>query len=333
MRASSRTGRIDRRGRGDPARRRRAGGTGAAQPPDGAAIFETGAGLEARLGRPDGPRLPAERATCAGCHGTDGSGGREGAAPAPPIGWSALSSPTAERPAYDAAALGRLLAEGMAPGGRTISPQMPRFRLDQATLAALVAHLVRLDVAETEGLGPATVAVRLPDGAAAQRAARDAIAAFNAAGGSYGREVVVAEPAFLDLGTAMDLLAPRMVAAENDRLAQLMREDTQLRPIAEAEEAASVAGRLDDLGPHLEELLAGGTRIVAVGPAPEALQWALDARQGGAAAGDWARATLALEKLRAASRHPRRSALMRAIAEADLSQAPAVYRYEPAGTP
>jgi hypothetical protein len=84
----------------------------------------------------------------------------------------------------------------------------------------------------------------------------------------------------------------------------------------------------------MQALLAGGTRFVVVGPAPKALQWALDARQGGAAAGDWARATLALDQLRAAGRrHPRRSALMRALAEADLSQAPAVYRYAPTGTP
>lgn len=296
--------------------------------PEGAAAFTAGQGLVAHLGSPTGPPLPAGLATCAGCHGADGSGGREGAAPAPPIRWSVLSAPTPERPPYDDSTFARLLTEGIAPDGRTISARMPRFQMSGVTLAALRGHLEQLDAAGTEGLGPDTLAVRLPAAPDAAAAARAVITAFNAAGGSYGRRVVIGEPAFLDLGAAMDALAVRLEEAEQDRLTRLLAEEPGLRPLVEAETAGRLAGRLDEIGHRLPALLASGRSLAAVGPEPAALEWALAAGRDGAAAADWATASAALALLHDAGRHPTRSSIDRALAAADLRQAVAVYRYD-----
>lgn len=285
------------------------GAAALAQTPDGAAIFTRSEGLTARLGRPDGPVLPAGRMSCAGCHGVDALGGPS----APSIAWPVLSAPNAVRPAYDAAALGRLMAEGVTPAGRIISAQMPRFAATEAGVAALVAHLVALDGIETQGLGPRTINVRLPSGPAA----REAMAQFNADGGAWGRQVVEGEPALLDLGAAMQALAPRLRAAEDARLADLLLASP-----------GAITGRLDEIGPRLERLAAGSAPVVAVGPAPAALGWARSQGLDAGAARAFLCAAAALDQLRAAGRRPTRTRVMQAAATADMAGAVAVFRFE-----
>lgn len=306
---------------------------GPAMAQDGAAVYGQGAGLQARLGRADGPLLPPGRLTCAGCHGADGMGGAEGGAqPAPPISWATLSQPNPARPAYDAESFARLLADGVTPSGQNISARMPRFSGPPDTMAALVAHLRALDTAQRQGLGADTVAVALPSDPGLRAAALAAIAAFNAEGGAWGRRVVVAEPAFLDLGAATAALLPRLAAAEQARLAQLLRDEPDLQPlpqVAGAPVPVQVAGTLDQLGPRLPALLTRPqARAVVVGPTAEPMLWALGQHQNGASAHGYAATRATLDLLRDAGRTPTRTGLARRIADADLAALVEVYRQD-----
>lgn len=298
----------------------------------GAETYRNGAGLVAHLGSLEGPALPPGRLTCAGCHGVDGGGGTEGRAPA--VRWPVLAAPTDDRPAYDAQALARLLAQGVTPSGRQIGAVMPRYDVPPDRLAALVAHLQALGQAETQGIGPTTIAVTLPDAPAERAAALASIAAFNAEGGAYGRNVMPGAPAFLDLGMVARDLAPRLRQAEQDRLAMLLREDDALHPLPDALPAPSetlrLAATLDAAGPRLPAILARpGTRITLVGPAAASLDWALAAGQDASAAHVHAAVALALTLLRDEGRQPQRSRLLDRIKDADLSGAVEVYPETP----
>ncbi len=138
----------------------------------GARFYEAGTGpsgevVEARLA--DGSPVTASQVACVNCHQRSGLGSSEGGVVAPVVTWDALASPRADdlrspfqssarigegRPAYDAGALGRLLREGVDPAGREIAKSMPRYQIDEATLAALVTHLQYLSrqVADTPGV-------------------------------------------------------------------------------------------------------------------------------------------------------------------------------------
>lgn len=102
----------------------------------------------------------AGRFACRNCHGADGLGGTEGNAPA--ITWPALTQPTATRPAYEPAAFARALREGVDPAGRSLRPQMPRFVLDDATVAALQAHLAALPMRQIAGIFPDRIVLAVP---------------------------------------------------------------------------------------------------------------------------------------------------------------------------
>lgn len=100
------------------------------------------------------------RQTCASCHGSDGRGGvhwmHMQRMDAPDIRWSTLSSEahgghdgddehSESEIAYDEAAFKRAVTEGVAPGGATLSHDMPRWRIGEADLQDLVAFLKTLD--------------------------------------------------------------------------------------------------------------------------------------------------------------------------------------------
>lgn len=302
---------------------------------DGAAVFQSSAGLEARLGRPDGPLLPGGTLTCAGCHGPDGRGGVEGGLqPAPPIGWHALSTATPERPAYDRAALSRLLHQGVTPSGREISARMPRFSGLPETIDALTAYLQSLDMDERQGLAPASIAIALPADPALHKAAQAAIAAFNAEGGAFGRRAVIGSPAFVELDQMLAALLPRLAQAEQTRLQALLRTDPDLHAItdtpASAPAPARVAGTLDQIGPELPRLLAGGdTETIAIGPLPEAMLWAVRNRQSGSAAHAYAATRAALDLLRGYGRDPTRTRFAEDIGAIDAAELIEVYRQPP----
>ncbi|WP_438014329.1 ABC transporter substrate-binding protein [Sorangium sp. So ce315] len=176
----------------------------------GRRIFHRGAlasgePVEGRLGA-SGAALHGEAAACAGCHGRSGGGVAEGGVAAPPLAPEHLFS--ADRPGgpHTEATLAAALLEGRAPDGRELHLVMPRYRLDGAPLADLLAYLRCLGRDADPGVSPE--ALRLGAAlpltgrfAAAGAAARDVLAAafadVNAQGGVFRRhlELVVADSA------------------------------------------------------------------------------------------------------------------------------------------
>lgn len=301
---------------------------------DGAAVFHRVEGLTAHLGRPDGPVLPQGTLTCAGCHGADGTGGTEGgASAAPPIGWVVLGTATPERPAYDSAALARLLRTGVTPSGRMISARMPRFQGENRQMADLFAHLRALDRAEQRGLDAGHVAVTLPTDPDLRPAALAAITAFNAEGGAFGRRIAESAPAFLDLDAILPRVLQRLAEAEDRRLTALMKADPGLRLAGAAATGSPdvpvrIIGTLDQIGPQIDGLLTQpGTQAIVIGPPPEAMAWAIDYRQTGRAAHAYTVIRAVLGLLRDHGRHPTRTLLSEDIKRLDLSQLVAVYRH------
>lgn len=294
---------------------------------DGAALFQGGGGLVARLGGADGPILPQGQFSCAGCHGPDGRGGSEGGnQPAPPIDWTSLATATPERPAYDETSFARLLAQGVTPSGRVISARMPRFQAPPQDVAALAAHLRSLDARERQGLGGDSIAVALPGDPGPRDAALAAIAVFNAQGGTFGRQIVVADPAFLDLGAALETLLPRLRQAEETRVRDLLAGDAGLRPFVETAPARRIAATLDRIGPHLSALASRGTEVQAVGPLSDAVAWAVDSGHDARAAHAFAATRAALELLRDMGRQPTRSGFGEMLETRNLDSMIQVYR-------
>ncbi|VDS09469.1 hypothetical protein PARHAE_02672 [Paracoccus haematequi] len=294
---------------------------------DGAALFNGGDGLQPRLGGADGPVLPQGQFSCAGCHGADGRGGTEGGAQtAPAIGWTSLATATPQRPAYDEPAFARLLTQGITPSGRTISARMPRFQGSDQAIAALSAHLRDLDAWERQGLGADTLTVALPADPAAREAALAAIAAFNRDGGSFGRRVMIGDPAFLDLDATIATLLPRLHRAEDARVQRLLSDDSGLRPYQENSQARRVADSMNRLGPHLPRLLSQGIEVQAVGPLPQAMGWALQSGRDARAAHAYAATLAALTLLRDLGRQPTRSRFEDMLERLDLDPMIQVYR-------
>lgn len=62
-----------------------------------------------------------------------------------------------QRPAYDAASLGRVLTTGVDPGGRELDPIMPRYRLAPPDLAILVYYLENLSARFSPGVDATTL--------------------------------------------------------------------------------------------------------------------------------------------------------------------------------
>lgn len=110
--------------------------------PDGERLFRTGdpAGSALVLGVRTQP-APA----CANCHGRSAQGSSEGGTFAPQVTPATLRTPRTghkPRPAYDAPSLARAIRDGIDAAGRPLAGAMPRYRLDDAALAALVAYLL-----------------------------------------------------------------------------------------------------------------------------------------------------------------------------------------------
>lgn len=115
--------------------------------------------------------VPPEQAACVNCHRPSGLGSFEGGVVVPPIASGLLAAPYDPattrrysdskqlriRPAYDAAALHRLLTQGHTPDGQYLSGLMPRYRLTVEEAASLLDHLNRLGVDPTPGVEEAVV--------------------------------------------------------------------------------------------------------------------------------------------------------------------------------
>jgi mono/diheme cytochrome c family protein len=128
-------------------------------------------------------------AACSDCHRPSGMGNFEGGLAVPPIAgpmlfkpldrdtgrFFAASSRWRVRPAYDEAALGRLLRNGVSPDGVTIAAAMPRYRLGDTDLADLSAYLRQLSDGPPPGLDAGSVRVATITTPDADPARRDAM--------------------------------------------------------------------------------------------------------------------------------------------------------------
>lgn len=110
----------------------------------GERIYQAGVGAGGRLAYDQGPGwLQMARGGCAVCHGREGqglamrAGDASGAAPPLTPGYLAARG-------YDRASLARAITRGVDPQGRVFGYYMPRWRLGDRELEALLDYLARL---------------------------------------------------------------------------------------------------------------------------------------------------------------------------------------------
>jgi ABC-type branched-subunit amino acid transport system substrate-binding protein len=103
--------------------------------------------------------IPATALPCASCHGKDGAGRSEGGVIPSDIRWETLSKAygvTRENgrshPAYTESSLRRAITEGVDPAGNQILVAMPRYRMAESDLSALMAYMRRLGEVHDPGL-------------------------------------------------------------------------------------------------------------------------------------------------------------------------------------
>ena len=192
-----------------------AGGLSAQGAP-GQAIFRTGTSpgggeIFARVGI-DGVRVPGSVVPCGNCHGRDGLGRAEGGVLAPSIVWADLSASYGHihangrrHRAFDEAGFIRAVREGVDPTGNRLDPAMPRFSISGEDARSLIAYLKEIETDLDPGLAEDEIGVAtvIPAegplravGAAVARVLRGYFDDVNAAGGIYGRRIVLREVGF-----------------------------------------------------------------------------------------------------------------------------------------
>jgi hypothetical protein len=122
---------------------------------------------------------------CVGCHKRSGLGTSEGGARALAVTGPSLFEPEAEnrvnralpRTLYTDETLARAIREGIAADGRVLDPLMPRYRLDDADMGALVAYLHTLGADAAPGVGETEVDIATIVSADAPAPEREAVTA------------------------------------------------------------------------------------------------------------------------------------------------------------
>lgn len=173
-------------------------------------VSPTGKPLKALLGvqemQVEGATLP-----CVNCHGADGLGRPEGAVKPSNITWPELTKPYGQRrdfgrshPPYTEQTFAASITDGKDPAGNRLDVAMPRYLMAYDDIAALLAYLKRIDKDLDPGLSAERVRIgtllpsagRLAElGRAMETVLKSHLAALNAKGGIFGRQVelVVAE--------------------------------------------------------------------------------------------------------------------------------------------
>ncbi len=293
-------------------------------------------------------RVPADRFPCINCHGGDGLGGGEGGTVVPAIVWSRLGTAGAGRGAYDRDRFARAVRDGVAANGRTLAATMPRYRVDDAALDALLDYLRRLDGEQRRGVDAASVRLLAPADAERRAGAAAAVAEFNRRGGAFGRLARLVEGgdhliAFDEIAKTLDARTRRHVL---DRLREIAAADgyPNLQPLSErsprrdlvstgpepdretllldvepdARELRELIGHtlyawVRDAGPHLRTLLERDNRLVLLDADAEASRWALQTGLGGAAAAGRTDGSLLLTALLGVGRDVTRARVLRLL--------------------
>lgn len=158
-------------GFGRAAERPRASATDTADGPAGERIYLDGlllSGMPLRGARRGGEYAEGAVAACLNCHRRSGLGGGEGTIRVPPITRQYLFSRTgvqpgrptltedsasdASRAAYDDTTLAAAIRGGVGRGGRELNYLMPRYQLDDASMAALIAYIKTLPTEPSPGV-------------------------------------------------------------------------------------------------------------------------------------------------------------------------------------
>jgi ABC-type branched-subunit amino acid transport system substrate-binding protein len=161
---------------------------------------DAGRAITAVIGQGETTELAASALPCGSCHGPEGKGVPEGTIEPADIRWRTLTNILVasgrRRPRYDDSLLARALTTGRDAGDQQLSPIMPRYRMNGADLADLVAYLRRLGDPAQPGLDDTslTIATLIPlsgPRAAIGEATRDTMESYladvNARGGLHGR--------------------------------------------------------------------------------------------------------------------------------------------------
>ena len=146
----------------------------------GAGIYQQGrlaSGEPLQGQRAGAPPLQGQEVACVQCHRRSGLGMVEGRTVIPPItgrflfqpgrrltrdgamheGATLLLATPPNRPAYDEAALARAIRAGTGANGRPLDYLMPRYDLDDASMAALIAYLKQLSAGRFPGVSESTL--------------------------------------------------------------------------------------------------------------------------------------------------------------------------------
>lgn len=167
-------------------------------------ISPNGGVINALVGK-DAIQLPASTVPCASCHGPDGRGRPEGGVLPTDITWNYLTKSYGHQhpygrhhPAFTAATTAVAITQGLDPAGNRLDLAMPRYRMAEDDLDALVAYLKRLESDTDPGLGADSIHLatllplsgRLASLGGAMRAIMTAyVKDLNAGGGLHGRRI------------------------------------------------------------------------------------------------------------------------------------------------
>ncbi|WP_424363327.1 ABC transporter substrate-binding protein [Methylocystis parvus] len=166
---------------------------------------------------------PARLAPCASCHGEDGAGRPEGKINPPDISWSELSNPLGKaylngraRPPFSEDDVAQAVLRGLDPAGNRLDPVMPRYKLSQGQLDALVAYLKAIEIDQAPGVTSDAihVAAIVPTQGAVKDALVAAFSEINARGGVYNRRI---DASYLENNDRPQDAAARLDALLQDR--------------------------------------------------------------------------------------------------------------------
>jgi len=174
----------------------------------GRQIYFTGESLsdgsiEATFGHQE-VAIPGNLAVCSSCHGYDGLGRPESGIEPTNITWKHLSKSFGhihdhfQHPPFTAEALKVFLRSGIFPGGAQADLAMPRYRMPESDLEALVAYLKRLGSLQDPGISTEEIRIGSVFSAASGGKTRTILLEsllqhyfeqINAAGGLFGRKL------------------------------------------------------------------------------------------------------------------------------------------------
>lgn len=146
--------------------------------------------------------VPAMLFPCINCHGLEGLGRPEGGIEPSNITWNELTKPYGHKhqdgrthSPFDEKSLAAAITLGIDPAGNKLDPAMPRYRIPEQDLKALVAYLKILGTDLSPGLTKSAIKVGVvlptagPKASALHVLVQSYFKELNARGGVYGRQI------------------------------------------------------------------------------------------------------------------------------------------------